>query len=80
MGFVLQMKKFRIAKSNKIFILYLLTRLGLNYGLLRSDEKRNESILINTNKLGCSVILDCVGASEFQNVIIYLKSFFRIQV
>lgn len=43
-------------------------KLGLNYGLLRSDEKRLEKFLDFTNSKGCDVILDCVGASEFENV------------
>ena len=40
----------------------------MNYGLIRSDEKRLELIQIFTSKKGVSVILDCVGNSEFENV------------
>ena len=39
-----------------------------DYAIDRNSEDKVEKILEFTNKLGCSVILDCVGASEFENV------------
>jgi tumor protein p53-inducible protein 3 len=44
-------------------------KLGLNNGLIRTDEKRNDKIMSLTNNKGCNVVLDCIGASEFENVI-----------
>ncbi len=69
---LIQLIKFFSAKSigicsNSDKISYC-QRLGLNFGLLRSEEKRNEQIMKFTNNRGCDVILDCVGASEFENV------------
>lgn len=35
---------------------------------MRNNENKTETILNLTNKKGCDLIFDCVGASEFENV------------
>jgi NADPH:quinone reductase-like Zn-dependent oxidoreductase len=42
---------------------------GVTKGLKRLDENKVVKILEFTEDKGCNVILDCVGGSEFENVI-----------
>ena len=39
-------------------------------GIKRNDEEKLKIIQNITKKKGCNVIFDCVGSSEFENVII----------
>ncbi len=44
----------------------------MDYGLIRSVEKRTDKINEITQNKGCNVILDCISASEFENVWTYI--------
>ena len=42
--------------------------MGSDYAVDRRDPDKIKKVLRFTNEKGCSVILDCVGASEYDNV------------
>ena len=64
----------------QIDILYIYTIRLINNenikGILRTDPNKLENINKITNGKGCNVIYDCIGASEFENVI--LKKYYLI--